>query len=410
MRFSQAFIFTKKIQNEQLTVPSFELSLKAGLIHQVSAGSYDFLPLGNRVIQKIENIVREEMNSSGALEISMPIVQPGELWKQSGRWNAYGKEMVKFKNRNDADFCLAPTHEEVAVDLAKSFVQSYKQFPFNLYQIGRKFRDEMRPKNGLLRSREFIMKDAYSFDLDDSGLDISYKKMREAYLEITKRMALNVIPVSADPGEIGGSGSEEFMAITDKGDDRFVIVNNSGIKLENLNEDIGLSQIYSGIEIGHIFKLGTKYSEQMGFKYKNYQGIDVAPSMGCYGIGITRLVSAIIEQHHDEKGIKWPKEVAPFDLEIIPLSKSSNIIEAANYFYNLFKDKNIEVLVDDRDISAGAKLKDSDLIGVPIKLILGDKNYSNNQIEYQNRQTNQKNIVPVNKAFEVYDFYKSSLI
>lgn len=410
MKFSQAFIFTKKIQNEQLIVPSFELSLKAGLIHQVSAGSYDFLPLGNRVIQKIENIIREEMNNSGALEVSMPIVQPGELWKKSGRWNAYGKEMIKFKNRTDADFCLAPTHEEVAVDLAKSFVQSYKQFPFNLYQIGRKFRDEMRPKNGLLRSREFIMKDAYSFDLDDSGLDISYKKMRDTYLEIAKRMTLNVIPVSADPGEIGGSGSEEFMAITEKGDDRFIIVDNSGIKLENLNEDVDSSQTYSGIEIGHIFKLGTKYSEQMDFKYKNSQGVDMAPSMGCYGIGITRLVSAIIEQHYDEKGIKWPKEVAPFDLEIIPLSKSSNIVEAANHYYNLFKDKNVDVLIDDRDISAGAKLKDSDLIGIPIKLILGNKNYSNKQIEYQSRQTNKKMIVSKNDATEKYFSLESLLV
>ena len=396
MKYSKAFIHTERTINDKLDATSHKLSIQAGLIQQVSAGLYDFLPLGHKVLAKIESVIREELNAIDCQEISMPIVQPKELWEESGRWNVYGKEMLKFKNRDDREFCFGPTHEEVVIDLVRTKITSYKQFPFTLYQIGRKFRDEMRPKNGLLRGKEFMMKDAYSFHTSNEDLDREYNALRTAYFNIFSRLGLKVIGIPADPGEIGGDGSEEVVAFSKFGEDYFIEENGVATKIEEneVEKYSATHEVYRGIEVGHIFKLGTKYSSAMNFNFVNREGKKEPVIMGCYGIGVSRIVNAILEQNNDEKGIKWPVAVAPYVLSIIPLKYQGSEFEpVAVELEKAFEKAGVSTLVDDRDMGMGAKIKDSDLIGVPFKIILGRRFSEAKEFELEFRATGEKKVL-----------------
>ncbi|MFM7023892.1 MAG: aminoacyl--tRNA ligase-related protein [Flavobacteriales bacterium] len=396
MKYSKAFIYTERTPNEKLDATSHKLSIQAGLIHQVSAGLYDFLPLGNRVLQKIETVIREELNAIDCQEIAMPIVQPKELWIESGRWNVYGKEMLKFHNRDEREFCFGPTHEEVVIDLVRAKITSYKQFPFTLYQIGRKFRDEMRPKNGLLRGKEFMMKDAYSFHTSNEDLDREYKAFRTAYFKICERLGLKVIGIPADPGEIGGDGSEEVVAFSKFGEDYFIEEKGVATKIEEneVEKYSATHEVYRGIEVGHIFKLGTKYSSAMGFNFVNKEGKKEPVIMGCYGIGVSRMMNAILEQNNDKKGIVWPLAVAPYHLSIIPLKyKDSEFESVANNLEAAFNKAGVSTLLDDRDMGMGAKIKDSDLIGIPYKIIIGRRFTEAQEFELEIRKTGEKKLL-----------------
>lgn len=402
MKYSKGFIFTQRSVSQQIEAISYDLSVRVGLIHQVGSGLYDLLPLAQRVLNKISVIVREEMDRTGALEISMPIAQPVELWQESGRWGVYGDEMLKFKNREGKEYCLGPTHEEVICDLVKPYLNSYKQLPFNLYQLGRKFRDEMRPRYGLQRTREFVMKDAYSFHSDAESLNETYHSMREAYQTIFRRLNLEVAPTEADPGEMGGSGSEEFLAIAGSGESKFVYTDGGkAIQVDELDKTLS-QEIITGIEIGHIFKLGNKYTKAMNLKYTDIDGGEKNPLMGCYGMGVSRLITAIIEQHHDKKGIVWPYSIAPFDIHIIPVNPNEKVNHKANLLHDLFTSNGIEPLLDDRDVSAGVKFKDADLIGVPVKLIISERGLDNGCVEYELRKDGNKIAASLGEELQVY--------
>ncbi len=533
MRFSRLFAPTKKESPADAEIPSHKLLTRAGFIRKVASGLYDILPLGAKVILKIEKIVREEMNAAGAQEVILPIMHPSELWQESGRWEVYGKEMIKFKDRHERDYALGPTAEEVITDLVRKEVKSYKELPLNLYQIGRKFRDEIRPRFGLMRAREFIMKDAYSFHTDDEDAEREYWNMYETYSRIFKRMGLEFKAVLADTGEIGGNFSHEFLVIADTGESKLVYcekcgyaastekaaqrkpevpkgretefkeverVHTPGIKrIEEVSEFLGIPQekilkllvylvdgkpvavavrgdreieetklrnafgakdvrlatdeeieeftgqpkgflspigfkipVYAdysvipmvnfvagagevdyhlknvnwgrdfeveefidvsevgegepcpecgaplkfkrGIEVGHIFKLGTKYSEAMGATFVDEDGTEKPMVMGCYGIGITRVMAAAVEQNHDEEGIIWPFEIAPFEVIVIPTNvKRDEIRELAEEVYENLKKKGFDALIDDRNVRPGFKFKDADLIGIPFQVIVGKK-------------------------------------
>ena len=533
MRFSRLFAPTKKESPADAEIPSHKLLTRAGFIRKVSSGLYDILPLGAKVILKIERIVREEMERAGAQEVMLPIMHPSELWQESGRWDVYGKEMIKFKDRHERDYALGPTAEEVITDLVRREVKSYKELPLNLYQIGRKFRDEIRPRFGLMRAREFIMKDAYSFHATDEDAEREYWNMYETYSRIFKRMGLDFKAVLADTGEIGGNFSHEFLVIADTGESKLVYCERCGYaastekaaqrrpelppdresrfkrvekvhtpnvkRIEEVSEFLGapkenilkllvyladgkpiavavrgdreveetklksalkvkelrlatdeeierftgqpkgyLSPIglqiplyadYSvipmvnfvagagerdyhlknvnwgrdfevkefidvsevgegepcpecgaplkekrGIEVGHIFKLGTKYSEAMGATFVTEAGEEKPMVMGCYGIGITRVMAAAVEQGHDEDGIVWPFEIAPFEVVVIPTNvKKDEIKELAEDIYKRLKAEGFDVLIDDRNARPGFKFKDADLIGIPFQVIVGKK-------------------------------------
>ena len=568
MRFSNYFLPTLKEDPSDSDIISHSLCIRAGLIRKVASGVYTFLPLGYKILKKIENIIREEMNNAGAIEILMPVIQPGEIWQQSDRWNEYGPEMFKLKDRNERDFCLGPTHEELITSMAGSDIYSYKDLPINLYQIQVKFRDEIRPRYGLLRAREFIMKDAYSFGASDEDLDKDYSKMYEAYSKIIERIGLKYKVVEADTGLIGGKFSHEFMVIAQSGEEtiaycdqcgyaanvdnaRFGIKDNSvddsgaaagifeesvqihtpGVKtidelsvflnispqqiiktmvvknsennvfafllsgdrtlnltkaekflntdLELINDDnnnyslplgfVGpsglkkeisiygdysirgrinltagankkdyhLSNINSGrdytvkewgdfsypvsgdlcenckkeleynkgIEVGHIFKLGTKYSSKLNGKFLDKDGKLKPYIMGCYGIGVTRLMAAAIEQSHDDRGIIWPESIAPFEIMLIATNIKDNIIkDAADNAYEIILKNKVQVLYDDRDISAGIKFKDADLTGIPMKVIFGKKFVQSGIIDVEYR----KNALKLElKMSELEDFIKN---
>jgi len=375
MRYSTGFIYTQKEPIRGAESISHDLALRAGLVQQVAAGHYDFLPMGAKVLRKIEGIVREEMNRSGALEVIMPIMQPAALWKESNRWGEYGQEMFTLKNRNDREFCLGPTHEELVVDLVRAKLRTYKELPFTLYQFGTKFRDEARPRGGLLRCREFSMKDAYSFDVDEKGLDQSYQRMRETYLKILQRTGVSAIPTIAATGEMGGKFSEEFMAPSSAGEDEFIVMDDGRALKLDLAGNVDPQKVQKGIEICHIFKLGTRYTSAMGLNFVDSLGQSRTAIMGCYGIGISRMIATIIEQNHDQKGILWPKEVAPFQAAIVPIRYDEEPVRSSsNVLYNLLMGAGIDVLLDDRECSAGVKFKDADLLGIPWKVVVSKNN------------------------------------
>jgi len=548
-------------------IDSHKLMLRAGMIRKMASGIYNYMPLGLKVLKNIENIIREEMNNAGAQEFLASAIIPAELWQESGRWNAYGAEMFRLKDRNYRDFCLGPTHEEVFTDIARNEIKSYKQLPLNLYQIQTKYRDERRPRFGVMRSREFVMKDAYSFDKDQEGLDISYNKMRDAYIRIFERCGIVAKPVDADTGAIGGSGSAEFMVKSEVGEDDVVFCTNcdyaaniekapstpekaekeeykeinkietpnvrtiedlikffnttkkkfaktliynadgkivavmvrgdrevNEVKLSNalggvvdlsmaspeevfkatnaqvgfagpinLNVDIllvdeevanmynfivganetgyhfenvnygrdfegkvgdyrnitegencpvcgGKITISKGTEVGHIFKLGTKYSEAMNAKFIDENGKEVPFVMGCYGIGVTRTMASIIEQNHDENGIIWPLSVAPYHVNVIAVNiKDEMQMKVANEIYEELKAMGIDVIFDDRNERAGVKFKDSDLMGIPMRITVGKK-VSEGMVEFKLRTSEIENIKIEEVAARVKEEFEKNKI
>jgi len=568
MRFSQYFIPTLKEAPADAEVVSQKLLIRAGMIRRLTSGIYNYLPVGLRSLRKIERIVREEMDRAGALEMLMPTVQPADLWQESGRWEHYGKELLRFKDRHDRDYCLGPTHEEVITDMVRKEIKSYRHMPVNFYQIQGKFRDEIRPRFGLMRGREFIMKDAYSFDRDDAGADASYKAMFEAYNRIFKRLALKFKPVEADSGSIGGSFSHEFMVLAETGEDviasctacsyaanveravvavqgkgdeteppaystvdtpekhtieevstflgipanlvvKTILLNADGnsvaalirgdrelniIKVKNLldaaeiafatpeevtawtgapvgyagpvglkvsriiaDRELGLREGWvtganeggkhhlnvslardakvaeyadirliaehdpcpvcgatlefpRGIEVGHVFKLGTKYSQALRAVYLDENGKEQLIIMGCYGIGVSRVLAACIEQNNDEGGIVFPPPVAPFHVNLLNLDpKNGGTSAKADELYAMLEGMGLEVLLDDRDERPGVKFKDADLIGLPIQLVIGGKGLARGIIEAKDRRTGEKSELPVEGFAEAFAAWKNTV-
>jgi prolyl-tRNA synthetase len=563
MRFTEFGLFTLKEVPAEAEIVSHQLMLRSGMIRRLSAGLFTWMPLGVRVLRKVEQIIRQEMNRAGALEVLMPAVQPAELWKESGRWEQYGSLLLRMKDRHDRDFCFGPTHEEVITDIARRELHSYKQLPINYYQIQTKFRDEIRPRFGVMRAREFIMKDAYSFHVDQASLEEGYARMHDAYKAIFTRLGLKFRVVEADSGEIGGSRSQEFHVLADSGEDAIAYSDSdedryasnvetaatvapqgeppppradlqkvytpstrtiealctqlgvnpeqtvktlivagvdepvalvlrgdhtlNAIKAEKLpgvalpltmadpsvirrvtgcepgfagpvglrvtvyfdhatrlmsdfvagaNEtdmhltgvnfardlplpetvDIrnviegdpapggkGRLRIARGIEVGHIFQLGTKYSEAMTATVQDQDGTDRAMAMGCYGIGVTRIVGAAIEQNHDERGIIWPEPLAPFDVVLIAINmhKSERLRDAANRLYVELVDRGVDVLFDDRDARPGVKFADAELIGIPHRLVISERGLNAGELEYRHRRDDESRILKREAVLEL---------
>jgi prolyl-tRNA synthetase len=557
MRYSEMFLPTGREVPSDAELISHQLMIRAGLIRKLTSGVYSYLPLGYRVIRKFEQIVREEMNRAGAQEVFLPMVQPAELWHESGRWIHYGKELLRLRDRHDREFCLGPTHEEVITDLVRNEIKTYRQLPRNLYQIQTKFRDEIRPRFGVMRCREFGMKDAYSFDIDETGSEISYQKMFEAYQRIFTRCGLNFRPVEADSGSIGGKYSHEFMVMADSGEDAICYcsackyaanlekaeisqpaenepagtplpveeVHTPGIrtieevcsflrvapdavvktlifsadntpvavlirgdheineiKVKNFlgcdsleladdamirkvtgsprgfagavgikariiadysllgrtdyvmganREDYHLRHVKPGrdflmaghadlrmireadpcprcggeinfargIEVGHVFKLGTKYSKVMRAVYLDREGQERTMVMGCYGIGIGRTVAAAIEQNHDADGIIWPLPLAPYSVIITPVNVNEKMLfSAAENIYHALEENGVDVILDDRDERAGVKFKDADLIGIPYRVTIGPKRLAEGKAEIKNRRSGEVTVLPISEV------------
>jgi len=559
MRYSQMLLPTSKETPSEADVISHQLLVRGGFIRKLTSGMYTFLPMGFLVLQRVTEIVRQEMNRAGAQEILMPMVQPGDLWQESGRWQKYGPELLRFKDRHDRDYCLGPTHEEVVTDIARRELQSYRQMPINLYQIQTKFRDEIRPRFGLMRGREFVMKDAYSFDVDDAGASRSYEIMRDAYYRIFERCGLDFRAVEADSGAIGGSFSHEFMVLAETGEDTLVICESCSyaanvekaaivleaavpvevalqelvrvetpgmkkvdkvaeflkvqpadliktmfyladgepvaalirgdrevqtVKLKNLlgaadvepmDEDqvwqqtrlpvgylgpVGLPlkmvadqevmrmvnavtganakglhltgvnpgrdfqpdvvgdlrqitvtdhcpscggglRLKEGIEVGHIFKLGTNYSEAMAATFQDRDGQEKPFVMGCYGIGVSRVVAAAIEQNHDAKGIIFPLPLAPFQVIVLNLGpKDATYCQAAEQLYLDLKGQGLDILYDDRDERPGSKFNDADLLGIPYRLTVGKTFEKEGKVELRSRKTGETQVLVLAEAVE----------
>ncbi|MFL2726261.1 MAG: proline--tRNA ligase [Gammaproteobacteria bacterium] len=424
MLLSKLLLPTLKDAPQEAEVISHKLMLRAGMIKKVASGIYTWLPLGLKVLRNIENIVREEMDASGAQEVFMPMVQPKELWEETQRWDKMGPELLRIKDRHDRDFCLGPTHEEVITDIIRNNVKSYKELPLNLYQIQTKFRDEVRPRYGIMRGREFLMKDAYSFNMDEESLQETYLAMREAYKTILERIGLEFKISAADSGAIGGDSSEEFHVLADNGEDTIAVSDSSefAINTELLlkeGEDIqslegnpspdgkGTIQIKKGIEVGHIFKLGKIYADDMKANVLNKEGKASTLYMGCYGIGVSRLVAAAIEQNNDERGIIWPHNIAPFDINIIAIGydKNEEIASASQNLYKELTQMGYDVLLDDRKDGYGTKMKDSELIGIPLNIIIGKQYLENKEIELKSRN-GDSSTNPISDIKTILDFFK----
>jgi len=561
MRFTRFGLTTLRDTPSEAEIVSHQLMLKAGLIRRLASGLFTWMPLGLRVLRKVERIVREEMDRAGALEVAMPAVQPAELWRETGRWDKYGHLLLRMTDSHDRDFCFGPTHEEVITDIARRELRSYKQLPVNFYQVQVKFRDEIRPRFGVMRAREFIMKDAYSFDTDQAGLEESYRKMHDAYVAIFERLGLGFRVVDADSGEIGGSRSQEFMVLADSGEDgiawcdednyasnvetaatlppegkapaptrdlekistpncktiedlaeflditavqtlKTLIVDGddgpialvlrgdhelNAIKADripgvaepltmadpttiqkatgsvpgyagpigldipvfydhataamsdfviganeadmhyvgvNFGRDIdvpetvdlrnvvegdptpggkGTLKIARGIEVGHIFQLGTVYSVSMNATVQDKDGKDATMAMGCYGIGVTRIVGAAIEQNHDEKGIIWPEPLAPFDVVLVPINmhRSDAVREASEALYEELQSIGLDVLFDDRDARPGVKFADAELIGIPHRLVVSDRGLEAGELEYRHRRDDESRMMKRDDAVDL---------
>lgn len=430
MRLSSCFMPTLKENPAEARITSHRLMLRAGLIRQTSAGIYIWLPLGLRVMRKIEQIVREEQNRAGAQEILMPTIQPAELWQESGRYEAYGKEMLRISDRHGRDMLYGPTNEEMITDLFRGVVKSYKDLPLNLYHIQWKFRDEVRPRFGIMRGREFLMKDNYSFDISPEAGRISYDRMYVAYLRTFARLGLVAIPVQADTGAIGGDLSHEFQILAETGESTLYYDKEiENFELDSLTGDIApdtiekLQSLYAmeeekhdpencpvdaadlrkakGIEVGHIFFFGTKYSESMKAEVAGPDGNLILVEMGSYGIGVSRLVGALIEANHDENGIIWPEAVAPYKVGLINLRiKDEACTAACDDIYQKLIDTGIEVLYDDRDMGAGGKFADMDLSGLPWQLIVGPRGLKNGVVELKNRATGDREELNLETALD----------
>ena len=561
MRFTEFGLTTLKEIPAEAEIVSHQLMLRAGLIRRLASGLFTWMPLGLRVMRKVEEVVRREMNKAGALEMVMPAVQPAELWQESGRWDEYGPLLLRIRDRHDREYCFGPTHEEVITDLARRELKSYKQLPVNFYQIQTKFRDEIRPRFGVMRAREFIMKDAYSFDIDQASLEKSYQKMHAAYSAIFEGLGLKFRVVDADSGEIGGSRSQEFHVLANSGEDAIAYCDEDGyasnvetaatfpsdekapaatqelqkvetpqiktiealaeflkvtreqtlkvlivdghdgpvalalrgdhelnaIKAQrltgvaspiqmadagtirkatgcdtgfagpigldipiyfdhasrqmsdfvcganetdmhytgvNFGRDVDLPEtvdirnvvdgdltpggkgtlsIARGIEVGHIFQLGTKYSKAMGATVQDSSGAETPMVMGCYGIGVTRIVAAAIEQNHDDKGIIWPEQLAPFDVVLIPINmqRSEPLREAAEQLYSEMQDMGLEVLFDDRDARPGVKFADAELIGIPHRVVISERGLESNELEYRHRRDSEPRMLKRDAALKL---------
>ena len=397
MELSKYPLRTYKDTPSDAELISHRLMLRSGLIKKLASGLFTWMPLGLRVIRKIEEIVRRELDSSGAYELLMPAVQPSELWKETGRWEEYGNLLLRIQDRHERFFCFGPTHEEVITDIVRKEITSYKQLPVNFYQIQTKFRDEIRPRYGVMRAREFLMKDAYSFHLDQKSLEDEYENMGNAYNNIFSNLGLNFRKVSANSGEIGGSMSHEYHVLADSGEDEIAYCDEEDFAanvemIESKKAPNGGKLSFArGIEVGHIFQLGDKYSKSMGLTVLNKEGKSVSPMMGCYGIGISRIVAASIEQNHDDKGIIWPGEIAPFEIIIIVLNhKSSDLTEKGQEIYKSIKAIGKEVVIDDRDERAGVKFAEADLIGIPQQIVLSKRGIDQGTIELVDRRSGVK--------------------
>jgi len=407
MRQSKLFLKTSKEAPKEAETISHKLLLRGFFIDQLTSGVWSFLPLGWRVHKKIENIIREELNKIGGQEISLPVLQPKNIWQESGRWETIDPPLFKLKDRHGKELALGPTHEEVITLLAKKFIQSYKDLPFALYQIQTKFRNEMRSSGGLLRTREFVMKDLYSFHTDKKDLDKFYQKVLNAYEIIYERCGFSAIALEADSGSIGGSESHEFLVNADSGEDKILICpmcawkskeetapavalpcRQAGLTREGKCPECGKElAVRKGIEVGHIFKLGTKYSQPLDLTYLDKNGKKQLVEMGCYGIGVGRLMATIIEVYHDEAGIIWPENVAPFKYHLLVFDQDDKKIkDFAEKVYEKLVKNGQDVLYDDRDVSPGIKLKDADLIGIPNRLVISHKTSGKIEVKKRNEQ------------------------
>ncbi|HMG47436.1 MAG TPA: proline--tRNA ligase [Allosphingosinicella sp.] len=435
MRLTRYFLPVARETPADAQIVSHKLMLRAGLIRQTAAGIYAWLPLGHRVLRKIEQIVREEQDKAGAIEMLMPTIQSADLWRQSGRYDAYGPEMLRFPDRKGSEMLYGPTNEEMITQIFLGSVKSYRDLPRTLYHIQWKFRDEVRPRFGIMRGREFLMKDAYSFDLDEAGLKASYNKMFVAYLRTFDRMGLRAIPMRADTGPIGGDLSHEFIVLAPTGESevfheplaepsfaggdelypsydslehlhRYVAEQSHRYAVTEEKRDLereakmgALLQTSRGIEVGHIFAFGTKYSESMGFSVQTADGGQVHPHMGSYGVGVSRLMGAIIEASHDDNGIVWPEAVAPFKVGLINMrADDGSCASAADEIYGKLNAAGVDTLYDDRDERGGAKFATMDLIGLPWQLILGPKGLEKGTVELKRRATGEREELSIESA------------
>ena len=424
MRLSRYFLPVMKESPADAQIISHKLMLRAGLVRQTAAGIYAWLPLGNRVLQKIAQIVREEQDRSGAIELTMPTIQSADLWRQSGRYDDYGLEMLRIKDRHDRDMLYGPTAEEVVTSIFRDAARSYRDLPRTLYNIQWKFRDEVRPRFGVMRGREFLMKDAYSFDLDEAGARHSYNRMFVAYLNTFARMGLRAIPMQADTGPIGGDLSHEFIVLAPTGESEVFYHSNwekpaelASVDFDDVAALQGIVSGYTadyaateekrdeareveagdqlrrsrGVEVGHIFYFGTKYSEPMGLRLQGQDGAEIVPHMGSYGIGVSRLMAAIIEASHDDKGIIWPEAVAPYAVGLINMrADDAACVQAADDLYAQLQARGVDVLYDDRDERGGAKFATMDLIGLPWQIVVGPKGLANGVVEVKRRATDER--------------------
>ncbi|MFZ4534350.1 MAG: proline--tRNA ligase [Alsobacter sp.] len=434
MRLSRYFMPILRETPKEAEIASHRLMLRAGLVRQEAAGIYAWLPFGLRVLDKINRVVREEQNRSGAVEILMPTIQSADLWRESGRYDAYGKEMLRIKDRHDREMLFGPTNEEMVTGIVRSFVKSYKDLPLNLYHIQWKFRDEIRPRFGTMRSREFLMKDAYSFDVDEAGARHAYNRMFAAYLRTFDRLGLTSVPMRADTGPIGGNLSHEFIILASTGESE-VFCDKSVLDLPipaadtNFDDVAALQGIVDawttpyaatsemhdaaafaavpeerrvsarGIEVGHIFYFGTKYSEPMRAVVAGPDGQERPVHMGSYGIGPSRLVPAIIEAFHDDAGIVWPDAIAPFNIALLNLRVGDSGTDGAcEMLYRALTARGLDVLYDDRDERPGAKFASADLVGMPWQVLVGPKGLAEGKVELKRRATGERRLVSVEDA------------
>ncbi len=418
MRTSTLLFPTSKETPGDAELISHQLMLRAGMIRKLGSGLYTWLPLGLRVLKKVEAIVREEMDRAGAQEILMPAIQPAELWQETGRWEKMGPTMLTMQDRHGRDFCFGPTHEEVVADIARQTLHSYKQLPTTLYQIQTKFRDEIRPRFGVMRAREFLMKDAYSFHITNEDLEKTYQVLFDTYSQIFTRLQLNFRAVLAATGDIGGSLSHEFHVLADSGEDQIVYSDGSdyaaNVELANAGEGDpspdgkGTLHITRGIEVGHIFQLGTTYSQALNANVLGPDGKQHPLIMGCYGIGVSRIVAAAIEQNHDNNGIIWPTPIAPYDVALVPigLQKSTRVQAACEALYHKLQEAGFDVLFDDRSERPGVLFADMDLLGIPHRLVIGDRGLDQGMIEYKGRRDSEAQMV---KQDQLLDFIRNSI-
>ncbi|MCH9753406.1 MAG: proline--tRNA ligase [Alphaproteobacteria bacterium] len=424
MKISNYFLPILKEDPVNAEVISHKLMLRAGMIKQQNSGIYSWLPFGLKVLRNIENIIREEMNKSGANEVLMPCIQSADLWKESGRYDDYGKEMLKIKDRHDNDLLFGPTAEELISDIVRSNINSYKDFPKTFYQINWKFRDEIRPRFGVMRGREFFMKDAYSFDLDKESSVKTYDEVLRTYINIFKKIGLKSIPIRADTGPIGGELSHEFHVIADTGEsDIFydIEIENELSKekpdvekirklyamADDMHQDSNCSvsqdklKKHKSIEVGHIFNYGSKYSESMGVFFMNNEGKKSFFYGGCYGIGVSRLVAAVIECFHDKKGIIWPKSITPFHVSILNLhTKDETSVNISNNIYGALLDKGLDVLYDDSSLGAGAKFAKHELLGIPYQIVSSSRLAVDKKVEVRCRETDKVEVLDIDRAVD----------